>query len=48
MEYKITEDILKATLSYLASKPFAEVAQLIQSLQSSEKIEDKTKQKEVK
>ena len=40
MEYKIKEDVLKAILSYLAAKPFSEVANLIGALQSSEKIEE--------
>jgi len=44
MEYKITEEVLKGCLQYLASKPYAEVAPLIQALQKSEKIEEKTKE----
>ena len=47
--YEIKEDVLKATIQYLASKPFAEVAQLINALQQSKKIlppEEEVKLKE--
>jgi len=32
MEFKINENVLKATLSYLQTKPFNEVAALVQAL----------------
>ena len=38
--FKISEDLAKAILNYLATKPYLEVWQLIQELQKVEKIED--------
>lgn len=40
MEYKVKEVVIKATLNYLANKPFNEVASLINALQKSEIIEE--------
>jgi len=45
MEYKIKEEVLKSVLGYLASRPYLEVAKLIEVLQSSEKIEIKKSKK---
>lgn len=39
--YKIKEELANAIINYLASKPYAETFQLIQSIQSLEKIEGK-------
>ena len=48
MEYKIKEEVLKALLSYLAHKPFAEVSELIAAIQQSEPIEKKKETKSKK
>lgn len=40
MEYKVKEDVLNAVIGYLANRPYAESAQLIAALQTSEKIEE--------
>ncbi len=42
MQFKITEDVLKSLLQYLASRPYSEVAGIISALQKSEKIENTT------
>ena len=42
--YKVDEQLLQEVANYLASKPYAEVAQLLQKLGSLEKIEVKEKQ----
>lgn len=47
MEYKVKEDVINAVLGYLANRPYAESAQLIAALQTSEKI-DTSKDVEVK
>lgn len=39
-QYKVNEDVLQATLNYLVAKPFAEVHQLIQALQTSEEVKE--------
>lgn len=43
MEYKIKEEAVKAILNYLAGRPYIESFQLIQELQSLEKIEQENK-----
>ena len=37
-EFKITEDVINSVLQYLATKPYAEVAQLIAALQQVEPL----------
>ena len=39
-QYKISEDILKGILQYLATKPYAEVAQGIEALNKLEEIKE--------
>lgn len=41
MEYKINEELLKQLLNYLASRPYVEVHQAIQALQSLQPIKGK-------
>ena len=41
MNYEVSEQVLKATLQYLATRPFQEVADLIAVLNQSKKIEPK-------
>lgn len=41
MEYKISEKLAETLLQYLATKPYAEVFQLVEALQKLEKIEKK-------
>jgi len=40
MEYKINGEVLKATLNYLSSRPYAEVFNLVRAIQSSEEIKE--------
>lgn len=39
MEYKIKEDVLQATVNYLAKQPYADVANLLQILLKLPKVE---------
>jgi len=48
MDYKITEKTLQATLNYLATKPYQEVANLIFDIQRVERIEEKEAKEEKK
>lgn len=41
--YKINEQLANMILQYLASRPYAEVWQMIQALQSVEKVEETEK-----
>lgn len=43
MKYLIDENILQATLNYLASKPYNEVVGLLNELQKCEKLESTIK-----
>jgi len=45
MEFKINEKLVNSILQYLASKPYAEVAGLIQELQKVEEIKEKKEKK---
>ena len=38
--YKISEDVLKGIIAYLAQRPYSEVAQGIDALSKLEKIEE--------
>ena len=40
-QFKITEDVLQATINYLANKPYIEVQKLIPCLQNAELIIEK-------
>ena len=40
MFYKLDEKTLQVTLNYLASKPYAEVRDLVALIQQAEKIEE--------
>lgn len=37
-QYKVNEDLLQATINYLASKPYSETFKIIQALQGSEEV----------
>lgn len=43
--FKIKKEVLQATLNYLATRPFADVFQLIQELQKVEEIKEVTESK---
>ena len=40
-QYKVNQDVLQATINYLATKPLKETLGLYQALKASEEIEDK-------
>ena len=44
--FRVKKETLEKTLNYLARQPFAEVAGLIQELQSAEEIKEETNGKE--
>ena len=47
--YKINKEVLEAVLKYLATRPYQEVANLINVLQGSQEIKEKSgKDKETK
>lgn len=39
MDYKVKQTVIEETLKYLATRPYREVAQLIQALQQSQPVE---------
>jgi hypothetical protein len=41
MKYQVEEQVINATIQYLATKPYAETFQLIQTLQQSQPVGDK-------
>jgi hypothetical protein len=46
--YKIEEKVLNATIQYLASRPYAEVFQLLQALQQSQEVKEEEIKEEKK
>jgi hypothetical protein len=42
--FKVSEDVLKAVLNYLATKPYMEVKGMVEAIQQSEKIESAVKE----
>lgn len=38
--FNVNEEVLQSVLNYLASKPFAEVHELINSLASSQRVDE--------
>jgi len=47
-EFKINEQILRATLNYLVSKPFQEVSNLVEALKRLPVIEEEKEDKKKK
>ncbi len=45
MKYEISEELVKNLLAYLATRPYSEVFQGIQALQSLKKVEVKEESK---
>ncbi len=45
MKYEISEELVKSLLGYLAARPYSEVFQGIQALQSLKKVEVKEESK---
>jgi hypothetical protein len=41
-EFKVKEDVLKAVLQYLSTRPYSEVVRIMEALQLSERIEPLT------
>lgn len=46
--FKLKKDVIEKTLNYLAGRPFAEVAGLINELQQAEEIKEEKDGKETK
>lgn len=42
MEYKISEDLAKSVISYLAKQPYIQVFELVSAMQNLEKIDSVT------
>ena len=47
-KYEINQDLLLAVLEYLGKKPFAEVAQLFNALNSVKEIKEEVKEQDAK
>ena len=46
--YKVSKETLEATLQYLSTQPFNQVAKLIQALQASQPMDDGVKEEKLK